>query len=62
MARTEYVCRVCRHGFPWFSGDGPKARCPRCGRGDLEDVPWLLLTLGTEGLTDEDHYEALLAV
>ena len=62
MAAIEYVCRGCGHGFPWFSADGPQACCPRCDGLDLEANPWLLLTPEAEGLTAEDHFEALLAV
>lgn len=62
MAIAEYICCACRHDFPWFSGDGPQPRCPRCGGTELKVNPWLLLTSDAEGLTDEDHFEALLAI
>ena len=62
MAISEYVCRDCRHEFPWFSVDGPHAICPRCGGTDLKLNPWLLLTSEADGVTDEDHLESLLAV
>ena len=62
MAIAEYACRDCRHEFPWFSVDGPDPRCPRCGGTELRLNPWLLLTPDSDGLTDEDHLETLLAV
>ena len=62
MATTEYVCRACRHDFPWYAGDGPQPRCPRCGSAELDANRWLLLTPEAGGLADEDHFEALLAV
>ncbi len=62
MAITEYTCSSCRHNFPWFSRDDPEPRCPRCGSAELKMNPWLLLTADVAGLTDEDHFEALLAV
>ena len=62
MAIPEYTCRSCRHDFPWFSSDGPRPRCPRCSGVELKANPWLLLTPNAEGLTDEDHFETLLAV
>ena len=58
----EYICRSCRHDFPWFSSDGPQPRCPRCGSDELKMNPWLLLTSDAECLTDEDHFDALLTI
>ena len=62
MSVNEYICRHCRHDFPWFNVDGNIPRCPRCGGADLAGNPWLLLTPEAEGLTEKDHYESVLAV
>ncbi len=62
MALTEYTCCECGHDFPWRDDCRVGAHCPRCGGSDLKVNPWLLLTPYTEGLTEEDHYESLLAV
>ena len=62
MAITEYTCMACRHCFPWFSSDGAHPICPRCGGAQLKANPWLLLSPDADGLTDEDHFETLLAV
>ena len=62
MAVAEDACHVCGHDFPWFSGDGPEPRCPRCGVGELRANPWLLLSSEAEGLSDDDHYQAVFVV
>jgi hypothetical protein len=62
MATAEYACRSCRHRFPWFRADGPNPLCPRCGGAELTLNPWLLLTPDSDGLTDDDHMDALLAL
>ena len=59
---TEYTCLSCGHQFPWFPSDGPAATCPRCGGAELERNLWLLSRTGTEGLSEEDHFLAGLAV
>ena len=61
MAISEYICRICRHDFPWFSSDGPQPHCPRCGGTGLILNPWLLLSPDAEGLSDEEHFEVQLA-
>ena len=58
----EHLCCACQHTFPWYPSDGPTARCPRCGSPNVEKNPWLLCQGNAEGLTDEDHYLAGLAV
>ena len=58
----EYLCLSCSHRFPWSASDDHAVTCPRCGMGEVEPNPWLLGRGGAEGLTDEDHYFAGLAV
>ena len=62
MAVSEYRSLSCRHEFPWFKGDSVLPNCPRCGGVELKLNPWLLLTGDSESVTDEDHFETLLAV
>ena len=58
----EYDCLSCGHGFSWYPSDGPAPACPRCGSNQLTHNPWLLSGPDAEGLSDEDHFLAGLAV
>lgn len=61
LPQGEFTCRHCSHSFNRLVDQKENStHCPRCGGQDLEEIPYLLGTAGTD-VTDDDYFDVALA-